>query len=171
IDHADRVLFSNRHVDRPLVGTHSRAEVLRAVVRHGGNPIGPSVTVTFRRKDFDAVGGFDGTLLFTMDLDMWVRLLEYGGMHGDRRTAGAFRVHADSESAAATREQFAIQRRFTENLVRDAGPVIRRRDVVVGRVGAYGALARRYALFLTASLRHRAGDRRRLGSGSSESAA
>jgi len=155
IDAADRVLFANRHVNRHLVGARSRTEVLRTVVRHGGNPIGPSVSVTFRRKDFDAVGGFDGTLLFTMDLDMWVRLLAFGNLHGDRRTAGAFRVHPNSESAAATREQFAIQRKFTDDLIRDAGPVIRRRDVAAGKVGAYTALARRYALFLTTSLRSR----------------
>ena len=158
IDSADRVLFANRHVGRHLVGSHRRTDVLRTVVRHGGNPIGPSVSVTFRREDFDAVGGFDGTLLFTMDLDMWVRLLEHGTLHGDRRTAGAFRVHADSESAAATREQFAIQRKFTDDLVRHAGGVIRRRDVAAGTIGAYTALARRYALFLTASLRNRMSD-------------
>jgi glycosyltransferase involved in cell wall biosynthesis len=170
IDAEDRVLFANRHVSRPLVGAHSRTEVLRAVVRHGGNPIGPSVSITFRRKDFDAAGGFDGTLLFTMDLDMWVRLLAFGKLHGDRRTAGAFRVHGDSESAAATREQFAIQRKFTDDLIRDAGPVIRRRDVAAGTVGAYTALARRYALFLTASARARAIAGRRRDASSTNSA-
>lgn len=161
IDTDDRVLFANRHIGRHLVGTHGRADVLRVVVRHGGNPIGPAVSITFRRRDFDAVGGFDGTLLFTMDLDMWVRLLEHGCLNGDRRTAGAFRVHPDSESAAATREQFAIQREFTGALIRDAGPVIRRRDIAAGTVGVYTALARRYVLFLTASLRNRASDSER----------
>ncbi len=169
IDTRERVLFANRHIGRSLVGTHSRAEVLRTVVRHGGNPIGPAVSVTFRRRDFDAVGGFDGTLLFTMDLDMWVRLLEHGRLHGDRRTAGAFRVHPHSESAAATRKQFAIQRDFTAALIRDAGPAIRRRDLAAGTVGAYTALARRYALFLTAMLRNRANGNRQAGSTSEDS--
>ena len=155
IDANDRVLFANRHIPRSLVGTHDRADVMRTVVRHGGNPIGSVSAVTFRRADYDAVGGFDGTLLFTMDLDMWVRLLKCGSLYGDRRTMGAFRVHGDSESAAATREQFQIQRQYTDELIREAGPVIRRRDLAAGAVGAYTALARRYVLFLTASMRQR----------------
>ncbi|MBC3191607.1 glycosyltransferase [Pseudonocardia sp. C8] len=148
IDAAGRTLFPNRHVPRTLLGPRGAADVLRAVVRHGGNPIGPPAAVTFRRAYYEAIGGVDGTLLFTMDLDLWVRLLRHGGLHGDRRTAASFRIHPGSASAAATRAEFAVQREFTRRLIRDAEPVIRRRDRAIGIAGCYGALARRYALFM-----------------------
>ena len=155
IDADGRTLFPNRHVPRSLLGTRPAAEVLRAVVRHGGNPIGPSAAVTFRRAHYDAVGGVDGRLLFTMDLDLWVRLLRHGGLHGSAGTAASFRIHPGSASAAATRAEFAVQRAFTRQLIREAEPVIRRRDRVIGVAGCYAALVRRYGLFVLGNLRRR----------------
>lgn len=153
IDSDGRTLVPNRHLPRSLLGPRAAVDVLRAVVRHGGNPIGPSAAVTFRRAHYEAIGGVDGTLLFTMDLDLWVRLLQHGGLHGDRRSAAAFRIHPGSASAAATRAQFAIQREFTRQLIRDAEPVIRRRDRAIGVAGSYAALARRCGLFALGNLR------------------
>lgn len=153
IDADDRVMFPGRHLPRSVLGTRTPTEVVRAVVRHGGNPIGPPAAVTFRRAHFEAVGGFRPELLFTMDLDLWVRLLRRGRLHGDRRSAASFRVHAGSASAVTSREQFATQREFTRRLVADQQEVIRRRDRVAGVAGTYGAMARRYALFLYGSLR------------------
>lgn len=153
IDGGGRVLFANRHLPRALLGAHPAAEVLRAVVRHGGNPIGPPAAVTFRREHYEAVGGVDGALLFTMDLDLWVRLLRHGGLHGGSATAASFRIHTGSASAAATRAEFAVQREFTRRLIRDAEPLIRRRDRAIGVVGSYTALARRYGLFVLGGLR------------------
>lgn len=153
VDADDRVLFRGRHLPRSVLGTRSATDVHRAVVRHGGNPIGPPVAGTFRRADFEAVGGFRDELEFTMDLDLWVRLLARGGMHGDRATAASFRVHPGSASAATSREQFATQREFTRRLVADPAAGIRRRDRAAGVVGSYAAMARRCALFLYSTLR------------------
>jgi len=155
VDADGRTLFPNRHVPRSLLGSRPAADVLRAVVRHGGNPIGPSAAVMFRRAHYEAVGGVGGSLLFTMDLDLWVRLLRHGGLHGDSRTAASFRIHPGSASAAATRAEFAVQRAFTRRLIREAEPAIRRRDRVVGVAGCYAALLRRYGLFLLGDLSRR----------------
>lgn len=157
IDATDRVLVPNRHLPRSLLGTRDAVEVLRAIVRHGGNPIGPPAAVTFRRRDVEAIGGLDPELLFTMDLDLWVRLLRRGRLHGEQRTAASFRIHAGSASAATSREQFATQREFTRRLVADQGALIRRRDRAVGLAGSYGALVRRYGLFVYGSLRRPTG--------------
>lgn len=161
IDGAGRTLFANRHLPRALLGSRPAADVLRAIVRHGGNPIGPSAAVTFRREHYEATGGVDDTLLFTMDLDLWVRLLRHGGLHGACGTAASFRVHAGSASAAATRAEFAVQREFTRRLIRESEPVIRRRDRAIGVVGSYTALARRYGLFVLGGLRRPAAAERR----------
>ncbi|MEQ3552560.1 glycosyltransferase [Pseudonocardia nematodicida] len=160
IDGAGRILFPNRHLPKSLLGTRSALDVLRTVVRHGGNPIGPSAALTFRRADYHAVGGLDGGLLFTMDLDLWVRLLRHGGMHGDARSAASFRIHGGSASAAASRDEFGMQREFTKRLIEDIEPGIRRRDRVIGMAGSYAALVKRYGLFVLGTVREQMDTRR-----------
>ena len=55
---------------------------------------------TFRRSDFDTVGGFDVSMSHAEDLDLWVRLLELGGtaFYVDRALA-EYRVRLHSASA------------------------------------------------------------------------
>ena len=58
------------------------------------------IGTTFRRSDFDAVGGFDPSMSHAEDLDLWVRLLELGGtaLYVDRALA-EYRVRLHSASA------------------------------------------------------------------------
>jgi glycosyltransferase involved in cell wall biosynthesis len=59
---------------------------------------------TFRRADFDAIGGFDTTMAQSEDLDLWVRLMQLGGhaRYVDL-VLGDYRIRAGSASANATR--------------------------------------------------------------------
>jgi glycosyltransferase involved in cell wall biosynthesis len=154
LDPADRILFRNRFLGG-LVGVLNGDDVVRTIVRHGGNPIGPPVSVTFRRADFEAVGGFDPDEEFLGDLLLWSRLLEHGRLVGLRESLGGFRIHPASLSGAAGRRQFRAQRAFTAALAGDKRWAVRRRDALAGGIGAYGALARRHALFVFSRLRHR----------------
>ena len=58
------------------------------------------IGTTFRRCDFDAIGGFDETMAQSEDFDLWVRLMLLGG---DARyvdqVLGDYRVRAGSASA------------------------------------------------------------------------
>lgn len=56
---------------------------------------------TFRRADFDAVGGFDTSMTHAEDFDLWVRLVLLGGhaLYVDRVLAD-YRVRGNSASAA-----------------------------------------------------------------------
>ena len=58
------------------------------------------IGTTFRRTDFDAVGGFDPSMSHAEDLDLWVRLLELDGtaLYVDRVLA-EYRVRPHSASA------------------------------------------------------------------------
>jgi hypothetical protein len=154
LDPADRILFRNRFLGG-LVGVRSAEDVVRAIVRHGGNPIGPPVSVTFRRADFEAVGGFDPDEEFLGDLLLWSRLLQHGRFVGLDESLGGLRIHPGSVSGAAGRPQFRAQRAFTTALAEDDRWTVRRRDVLAGGIGAYGALARRHALFVFSRLRNR----------------
>lgn len=59
---------------------------------------------TFRRADFDAIGGFDVTMAQSEDLDLWVRLMQLGGYarYVDQ-LLGDYRIRPGSASANAAR--------------------------------------------------------------------
>lgn len=61
---------------------------------------GVYIGATFRRADFDAIGGFDETMAHAEDFDFWVRLLQLGGhaRYVDE-VLGDYRVRATSASA------------------------------------------------------------------------
>ena len=55
------------------------------------------IGTTFRRTDFDAVGGFKEGMTHSEDLDLWVRLLELGGnAYYVDRVLGEYRVRPHS---------------------------------------------------------------------------
>lgn len=56
---------------------------------------------TFRRADFDRVGGFDESMTHAEDFDLWVRLMLLGGhAHYIDEVLGDYRVRSSSASAA-----------------------------------------------------------------------
>jgi glycosyltransferase involved in cell wall biosynthesis len=154
VDAAGRTLSSGRGL-RGLTGTHDRVGLARAVVRHGGNPIGEPAAVLLRRAAFEAAGGFDPHLPHTMDLRLWLRMLAHGHFHGSPRSLAAFRVHGASRSATARREQGRQQRRCTAEIAAEPGHRVRQVDRVIGGASAPLATARRLALFRLAD--HRGG--------------
>lgn len=95
-----------------LLGTHTAPEVARITVRYGINPVGESACIMFRRRDFDAIGGFDGSIVFAMDIDAWLRLIDRGTMIGQPESYASFRIWTDSLSSGHTREQLDEHVRF-----------------------------------------------------------
>ncbi|WP_338242999.1 glycosyltransferase family A protein [Aurantiacibacter hainanensis] len=56
---------------------------------------------TFRRADFDRIGGFDESMTHAEDFDLWVRLMLLGGhAHYIDEVLGDYRVRSSSASAA-----------------------------------------------------------------------
>ena len=150
IDDAGHLLASTTGLHR-LVGRFDGAVVAGRVVRSGGNPIGESAGVLFRRDDFDAVGGFDASLLFPMDLDLWVKLLTRGDFVGMPEPMAAFRASAQSLSSRRLRSQYEEQLELTRQIAADPRWQIRHRDRALSHAGASFARARRELLFRAAS--------------------
>lgn len=129
---------------RRLTGKHDGRTVVRHVVRSGGNPIGPSAAVTFRRKDFEAVGGFRGDLLYPMELELWTRLLKKGDFVGMPDQLAAFRITAETATAlTSAKSQFGQQVELTRRIVREGGWRVGLVDVTIGWIGAVTMQARR----------------------------
>ena len=143
IDEYGRVIAGNCGV-RGLLGPHAPGDAARKIVQHGGNPIGPPVSVLFRRATFDAAGGFDPGRVFLMDLDLWARLLAHGRLHGIADTVAGFRISTATVSGRAGHAEFRSQRSFSTEMARRWQ--VPRQDVVRGTIGAYTALARRLGL-------------------------
>ena len=62
------------------------------------------IGTTFRRVDFDAIGGFDTRMAQSEDFDLWVRLMMLGGTaHYIDAVLGEYRVRPGSASANAGR--------------------------------------------------------------------
>ena len=99
-----------------LLGRHGVSEVARVAVRFGINPVGEPACVMFRRRDYDAIGGFDGTIVFAMDIDAWLRLIDRGTMVGQPESYASFRIWQDSLSSSHTREQLDEHLRFLKNV-------------------------------------------------------
>ena len=65
---------------------------------------GVYIGTTFRRADFEAIGGFDPAMAQSEDFDLWVRLLLLGGhAHYLDEILGDYRVRPGSASASGER--------------------------------------------------------------------
>ncbi|WP_246633414.1 glycosyltransferase family 2 protein [Pseudonocardia nigra] len=158
IDEESRVIVPRRGLGG-LTGVRSGVEVARRVVRSGANPIGEPGGVLFRRDDFFAAGGWRADRKYIMDLDMWMRLLEYGEFLGLPETLAAFRIGRGSVSAENEQAIYEEQRLLLEDLGGSEHFQVRSVDLAVGRMLAPAGRARRRALFAVSKLAARRSDR------------
>lgn len=136
------VLIRGRGLRR-LHGEVDRRTGFRAVARSGSNQFGEGPAVLFRRDAALDVGPFDATAGYAMDLDFWLRLLDWGPCMAVRETHAAFRVSADAWSKQLGKHQadnFAdLVRRFAADNSRGVSPY----DAFVGRsLGRLNAVLR-----------------------------
>ncbi|MFI1914066.1 glycosyltransferase family 2 protein [Nocardia sp. NPDC020380] len=74
-----------------LLGPKDARALMRVIVRRGPADFGPTAAATFRRKDFDRVGGFRGDLVFPMDVDLFARVSAFGVFFGMAEVLAAWR--------------------------------------------------------------------------------
>jgi GT2 family glycosyltransferase len=153
IDDAGALLFAARGL-RGILGRQTGEQVIRKIVRSAKNPVGAPVSVMFRRDDFDRCGGFRGPHLFTLDMDLWARLLRLGHFYGMPETLAAYRIQGGSLTASTSaRSQLVQQDRFTRRIIDDPCWKISHVDRLVGMINRYDVLLKRTVLFKLSSLR------------------
>lgn len=118
IDGNGKVLTRNAGLPG-LLGRRGVHEVARAAVRFGINPVGEPACVMFRRRDYEAIGGFDGSNVFAMDIDAWLRILTRGDMFGQPESHAAFRMWTESFSNSHNRQQLDDHIRFLRRVAND----------------------------------------------------
>ena len=146
IDEQSRIIVPRRGL-AGLVGVHSGVEVARRVVRNGANPIGEPGNVLFRRDDFAAAGCWRTDKPSVLDLDLWMRLLQYGEFLGLPESLAAYRIGNSPLSAADEGEIYRDQRALTDELGNSALFQVRGIDLAVGRLLAPVGRFRRRTLY------------------------
>lgn len=98
-------------------GSHSRIlkrrQVLRRVCWLGTNPIGEPGGVLFRKSAAGGAGAFDERRPYVIDVEYWLRLLEFGDAAFTPEPLCGFRISRQSQSVRMVGDQ---AREFTEFL-------------------------------------------------------
>jgi glycosyltransferase involved in cell wall biosynthesis len=104
IDGDGRRLFARRTfggTGRRLTGR----DIFKRCLRRGTNVVGEPGAILFRRDVASRAGEFDASFPYVVDLDFWLRLLEYGDAEYIPDTLASFRVAATQWSVAIGRSQ------------------------------------------------------------------
>lgn len=141
IDGESRVLVPRRGLSG-LTGMRTGVEVARRVVRHGGNPIGDPADVLFRREDFFAAGGWRADRQHILDLDLWMRLLQYGEFLGLPEPLAAVRATPVTDPDEAARQRQLLDGELADSQVLQ----VRGIDRTVSRLLAPAGAVRRKVL-------------------------
>jgi glycosyltransferase involved in cell wall biosynthesis len=104
IDGDGRRLFARRTFGATPQRLTGRA-IFRRCLRRGTNVVGEPGAILVRRDVASRAGEFDASFPYVVDLDYWLRLLEYGDAEYIPDTLASFRVAATQWSVAIGRSQ------------------------------------------------------------------
>lgn len=108
------------------IATSNAGELAKFLLPWGPDLI-PHPGTMIRLDALKAIGGFDVTLKYAMDLDAFLTLRGHGTFLSTRETVSAFRWHPDSLTVAgrlnSSREAEAVKRRHLNPVLRTLSPV------------------------------------------------
>ncbi|PBQ33955.1 glycosyl hydrolase [Sphingobacteriaceae bacterium] len=90
----------------------SKTDAVNKNIRSGGNIIGEPGVVLFRKELLEVTGVFDASIYYTMDLDLWFRMLLHGDLFVIPDNVCIFRVSNESESTKIINRQKTDQQNF-----------------------------------------------------------
>jgi glycosyltransferase involved in cell wall biosynthesis len=134
IDGAGRAVMVRGDARRD--GQTAGPALVRRCLRRGTNLIGEPGGVLFRRQLARAVGPFDASLPYVVDLDYWCRLLRHGDACYLAQPLASFRLSRGAWSVALARRQSGDFRRFMARLAADPRYALGRADVLAGHLMA-----------------------------------
>lgn len=106
-------------------------------VRRGTNVIGEPGAVLLRHEFVDRVGLFDATQPYVIDLDYWLRLLQFGDAWYMAKPVAAFRISAGSWSVAIGVRQSRQYSDFLKRVRRERLVSASRMDFLLGKSNAW----------------------------------
>jgi glycosyltransferase involved in cell wall biosynthesis len=113
-----------------------QSEVIQRCALKGTNIVGEPSAVLLRAEVVAAVGPFDGSIPYLIDLDYWIRMMAHGSGWYSDSTLSAFRVSGGQWSAAIGKAQGREFSMFLDRLA--DGPLRGHRFLVAyGRIRAH----------------------------------
>jgi glycosyltransferase involved in cell wall biosynthesis len=153
IDENDRVLWHGRGW-RGAAGVIEGANAIRASVRAGTNLIGEPSAVLCDHALVKSLHGFDATLAYAVDIDLWMRMLQFGNVAYVPESLATFRVSTTSWSSDLTRQQARQSRALVHSMRARHPEIVRASDVASGVARAtVSAWARRAFFWVNARRR------------------
>lgn len=107
-------MFTWGYAGRP--GRMRGVDLLRRMVRRGGNIIGEPASVLFRSEALRRAGGFAGDIPWVLDVDLYSRVLVLGDAYATPEPLCAFRVSRGSWSVGEARTRARDFGRFMAKL-------------------------------------------------------
>jgi glycosyltransferase involved in cell wall biosynthesis len=117
-------------------GVIPAGQVMRSCIRRGTNLLGEPGAVLMRTQVAQAVGPFDATNPYVIDLDFWFRLLTQGDAYFCDAALASFRVSAQSWSFRIGRSQDAEFIAFVQRAAQWLKPPVSTLDLLLARLSA-----------------------------------
>jgi glycosyltransferase involved in cell wall biosynthesis len=86
-------------------GIYSKNKILQMIARSGTNVIGEPGAVLFKKTVANDVGEFDKFAGYVIDLEYWLRLIQYKDLYHLDKSMVSFRVNSGSQSVAMIKTQ------------------------------------------------------------------
>ena len=112
-------------------GFLTAGSAIKKIIRSGSNPIGEPGAVMMKLETARAVGKFSKGKIYTIDLDYWMRALQFGGLYYIDQPLASFRVHQGSQSVSMTKVQSLQYRHLFINM-KEKFPTVSSLDLLVG---------------------------------------
>jgi glycosyltransferase involved in cell wall biosynthesis len=135
IDEKDRKILQRRFKGKS--GKFPGIQIIKKTVQSGTNLIGEPSSVLFRSDVLRKTGGFDHTIPYLTDLDLWCRMLLHGDIYISSDVLCAFRVSSTSLSVAIGHSQKKDFNKFVDRLYEDKRYHLDKFDCLIGKVKAY----------------------------------
>ena len=113
------------------------AEAVKKTIRSGTNLIGEPTAVLFRTDVFSKISGFDDSIPYLIDLDMWSRLLLHGDIFVIPESLCAFRVSTVSASVGMVASQNKDYKNFIKKVRKESAYGLTWLDEQKGRVWSF----------------------------------
>jgi glycosyltransferase involved in cell wall biosynthesis len=110
----------------------TKSQMLRKIVRSGGNPIGEPMAVMFRKDVFERAGKFHGD--YVIDLNMWIELLDHGSALLIPHRLSAFRISKTSWTSSLKKSQFGSVRSLAKKVRKENQDSVSLLDLTRGQV-------------------------------------
>lgn len=135
INDSGKILFT-RGFSRQTIGI-SGISAINKNVRSGGNIIGESGVVMFRREIFSKTNGFINTHHYVIDLSCWYQILLLGDLFSMSEVVGSFRVSHVSASTKIKDTQKNDLLAFNKEIYADKRFGLSYSSYVIGNISVY----------------------------------